>query len=181
MGELRKIPNVGKQTEKNLIAMGYTTIESLRGKRAEDLYAEECRLRGVTLDRCQLYLYRAVEYYVNTEHPDPEKCKWWLWKDDFAQPSPCGALCVECPRFPGECAGCRRIEGKVFWAQYLNLERCAVYDCCVREKGQSTCAGCEALPCSRFSKDPTLSDEENEAGLQKLLANLEKFGQEYLR
>ena len=26
MGELRKIPNVGKSTERDLIAMGYTTI-----------------------------------------------------------------------------------------------------------------------------------------------------------
>ena len=35
MSELRKIPNVGKATEKDLIAMGYTTIESLKGKTAE--------------------------------------------------------------------------------------------------------------------------------------------------
>ena len=38
MSELRKIPNVGKATEKDLIAMGYTTIESLKGKTAEQLY-----------------------------------------------------------------------------------------------------------------------------------------------
>ena len=41
MSELRKIPNVGKQTEQDLIAMGYRSIESLRGKRAEELYAED--------------------------------------------------------------------------------------------------------------------------------------------
>ena len=94
---------MGQQTEKDLIAMGYTTLESLKGKKAEDLYREECALRGVEIDRCQLYLYRAVEYFVNTENPDPEKCKWWFWKDDFAQPSPCGAVCTECDRFPKEC------------------------------------------------------------------------------
>ena len=44
MSELRKIPNVGKATEKDLIAMGYTTIESLKGKTAEQLYEEECAL-----------------------------------------------------------------------------------------------------------------------------------------
>ena len=92
MSELRKIPNVGKQTEQYLIAMGYRSIESLRGKRAEELYAEECRLRGFELDRCQLYIYRALEYYLNTENPDPQKCKWWLWKDDFYLPAPCGAV-----------------------------------------------------------------------------------------
>ncbi|MFR5958330.1 MAG: helix-hairpin-helix domain-containing protein [Bacteroides stercoris] len=63
MSELRTIPNIGACTEQDLILMGYTTIASLRGKSAEELYAEECRLRGCTLDRCQLYLYRAVEYF----------------------------------------------------------------------------------------------------------------------
>lgn len=106
MSELRHIPNVGEQTEKDLTAMGYTTLESLKGKKAEDLYREECALRGVEIDRCQLYLYRAVEYFVNTEKPDPEKCKWWLWKDDFVEPSPCGAVCAECDHFPGKCGGC---------------------------------------------------------------------------
>ena len=66
MSELRTIPNVGACTEQDLILMGYPTIASLRGKSAEELYAGECRLRGCTLDRCQLYLYRAVEYFVNT-------------------------------------------------------------------------------------------------------------------
>ena len=80
MTELRKIPNVGPRTEADLLAMGYTTIESLKGKTAEELYAEECRLRGCQIDRCQLYLYRAVVYFVNTENPDPAKCKWWHWK-----------------------------------------------------------------------------------------------------
>ena len=36
MSELRKIPNVGETTEQDLIAMGYTTIESLKGKSADN-------------------------------------------------------------------------------------------------------------------------------------------------
>lgn len=67
MSELRNIPNVGAATERDLIAMGYKTIESLKGKTAEELYSEECALRGTTIDRCQLYLYRAVVYWVNAE------------------------------------------------------------------------------------------------------------------
>ncbi len=118
MSELKKIPNVGKQTEKDLLAMGYTTAESLKGKTGEELYAEECALRGVTLDRCQLYLLRAVAYFVNTPSPDPQKCKWWFWKDEFVEPSPCGAVCVECGLFPSKCAGCAKIEGKVYWLTY---------------------------------------------------------------
>ena len=81
MSEMRKIPNVGKQTEKDLIAMGYTSIESLKGVSADELYAKECQLRGMVIDRCQLYLFRVVEYYVNTKEPDLQRCKWWFWKD----------------------------------------------------------------------------------------------------
>ena len=74
MSELRDIPNIGKQTERDLIALGYTSVQSLKGIPAERLYAEECALRGERIDRCQLYLYRAVEYYVNSETPDVSKC-----------------------------------------------------------------------------------------------------------
>ena len=77
---LRKIPNVGAQTEQDLIAMGYTSVESLKGKKAEDLYEEECRLRGCTIDRCQLYLYRALEYFVHTDDPDRENVNGGIGK-----------------------------------------------------------------------------------------------------
>ena len=126
MSELRKIPNVGKTTEKDLIAMGYTTIASLKGKKAEQLYKEECALRGEFIDRCQLYLYRAVEYFVNSENPDLFKCPWWFWKDEFVEPSPCGALCVECVLFPKTCEGSRKIKGKVYWLQYTGGDVCKV-------------------------------------------------------
>lgn len=106
MSELKQIPNVGKCTEADLIAMGYTTMESLRGIPAEELYAAECALRGFVLDRCQLYLLRAVVYFVNTDQPDPEKCRWWYWKDEYVQPSPCGKSCIRCDRFPSACGGC---------------------------------------------------------------------------
>lgn len=172
MSELRKLPNVGKATEKDLLAMGYTTINSLKGKRAEDLYAEECALRGFTLDRCQLYLWRAVEYYVNSENPVPEKCRWWYWKDEFVSPSPCGAVCAECNLFPAKCGGCRKIEGKVYWLQYAGFDVCPVYGCCVHGKGQKNCGACPDLPCEKFMRDPTVSDEQNEANLQKMLSRL---------
>lgn len=174
MSELRKIPNVGKTTEQDLMAMGYTTIESLKGKSADELYTEECALRGCTLDRCQLYLYRAVEYFVNTENPDPMKCHWWHWKDEYVEVSPCGAICVECGLFPLQCAGCRKIKGKVFWLQYTGDDCCRVYNCCVNKKHQHNCGKCTELPCSRFLKDPTISDEENTANLKKMLDNLSK-------
>ena len=173
MTELRKIPNVGKQTEQALVAMGYTTMASLSGKKAEELYEEECRLRGCVIDRCQLYLYRAVEYFVNTENPEPEKCKWWYWKDDFVEPSPCGTICVECNRFPILCRGCRSIHGKVFWLSYTGNDVCPIYKCC-ENKMKRNCKGCPELPCGRFMKDPSISDKENENNMKKMMDNLNK-------
>ena len=172
MGELRKIPNIGKATEADLIKMGYTTVESLKGKTAEELYSEECVLRGTVIDRCQLYLYRAVAYYVNAEEPDLNKAKWWFWKDEFVEPSPCGAVCVECGLFPSKCAGCAKIEGKVHWLTYTGQTVCAVYDCCVNGKRQKNCGSCDKLPCEKFTKDPTVSDEQNAAHLAKMMERL---------
>ncbi len=167
----RKIPNVGAQTERDLLAMGYTSIEELKGKSAQELYDEECRLRGCAVDRCQLYLYRAVVYFVNTGNPNPDKCKWWLWKDDYFHPSPCGARCVECASFPTMCKGCRKIKGRVFWLRYTGDEVCSIWKCC-KDRHRQNCGGCPELPCARFMKDPTITDEENEANLRKMIEQL---------
>lgn len=147
MTELRNIPNVGERTEKSLLSMGYTSIESLKGRTADELYAEECRLRGGPVDRCQLYLYRAVEYFVNTDNPNPDKCRWWLWKDEFTEPSPCGAVCIECGRFPKECRGCRGIAGEVSLPEYIGEAGCLTFRCC-RRNGRKDCGGCPEQPCS---------------------------------
>lgn len=172
MSELRKIPNIGKQTEKDLIAMGYTTIESLKGVSAQNLYEEECALRGFILDRCQLYLYRAVEYFINTPDPDTTKLPWWHWKDEFVQPSPCGAVCAECKIYPSQCKGCCSIKGKVYWLTYVGADICAVYDCCVNTNKHKNCGECEKLPCEKFTKDPTVSDEQNSENLRKMVSRL---------
>lgn len=174
MSELRNIPNVGKRTEQDLLAMGYTTIASLKGKSAQELYDEECALRGTLLDRCQLYLYRAVEYFVNTPDPDPAKLRWWYWKDEFVEPSPCGAVCAECALFPASCAGCAKIKGNVHWLSYTGGTVCPVYDCCVNGKKQKNCGGCPLLPCEKFTKDPTISDEENAAHLKTMVDRLKE-------
>lgn len=174
MGELRKIPNVGKMTEERLNAMGYTTIDSLKGTTADRLYAEECAMRNETVDRCQLYLYRAVVYFVNSDAPDPTKCSWWLWKDEFYESSPCGAVCAECRLFPATCSGCRKIRGKPYWLKYTGDAVCKVYDCCVKKNGRTDCGKCDRLPCDRFTKDPTISDEQNAANLRRMLDRLRR-------
>ena len=81
MGELQKIPGVGKTIEQDLLRLGYDTIASLRGADPEEIYQRDCLERGMQLDRCMLYVYRCAVYFAETEHPEPEKCKWWNWKD----------------------------------------------------------------------------------------------------
>lgn len=81
MGELRTIPSVGEKTEADLIALGYPTVASLKHADPQAIYEEECRMKGRHIDRCQLYVYRCAVYYASTPNPDPEKLKWWYWKD----------------------------------------------------------------------------------------------------
>lgn len=81
MGELREIPGVGANIEKDLEAIGVRRIADLVGRDPEALYLEDCACKGFTEDRCQLYVFRLAVYYA--EHPsrDPEKLKWWYWKN----------------------------------------------------------------------------------------------------
>ena len=81
MGELRRIPGVGKEIEKDLQMLGFETVESLKNANPEEMYERECQMKGCHIDRCQLYVYRCAVYYASTDHHEPEKLKWWNWKD----------------------------------------------------------------------------------------------------
>lgn len=78
---LRTIPGIGETIEQNLIDLGYTSIASLKGADAEEIFARDCASRGCQLDRCLLYMYRLAVYYANHDTHEPEKLKWWNWKD----------------------------------------------------------------------------------------------------
>ena len=80
MSELRNIPGVGAKTEKDLIELGYRTINSLKGEDPEEIYLRDCERRGFQIDRCQLYVYRCAVYYAN-DGKDKENKKWWDFKD----------------------------------------------------------------------------------------------------
>ena len=75
--ELRRIPGVGERAASRLEELGYTTIASLKGQDPEEIYNRDCLLEGAPVDRRQLYVYRCAVYFASTEHPDPEKLKWW--------------------------------------------------------------------------------------------------------
>jgi hypothetical protein len=66
----------------HLTMAGFPTIESLKGKNPDDVYAADCSAQGVTVDRCALYCYRlAVHYADHDGRLPPDKQNWWDWKD----------------------------------------------------------------------------------------------------
>ena len=79
--ELRKIPFIGPNIEQDLLNIGISRIADLKGKDPEELYRMDCEFKGRQEDLCQLYVFRMAVYYADTENPDPEKLKWWYWKD----------------------------------------------------------------------------------------------------
>ncbi len=79
--DLLTIPNIGKKTKKSLFNIGITCVQELKGKDPEKLYQKDCHKKGFQEDRCQLYLFRMAVYYAENEKHDPEKLKWWYWKD----------------------------------------------------------------------------------------------------
>lgn len=91
--------------------------------------------------------------------------------------SPCGCDCQECKEYKQSCAGCREIDGKVFWAGYMDASVCPMYDCSINKKQIEHCGQCGELPCKLFydTRDPSVSPEEHEAGIISRAANLKKM------
>ena len=79
--ELLLIPGVGKETVKDLNLLGIFCIEDLRGKDPGKLYEELSACHSAKIDRCVLYVFRCAVYFSEEAEPDPEKLKWWYWKD----------------------------------------------------------------------------------------------------
>jgi len=79
--ELKTIPGVGKAIAEDLWSLGIRRVGDLAGRNPQALY-DELRLNaGGKLDRCMLYVLRGAVYYASNVLHDPEKLKWWNWKD----------------------------------------------------------------------------------------------------
>ena len=52
------------------------------------------------------------------------------------------------------------------------LNQVQAFNTRLSEKGNKSCASCENLPCVRYMKDPSISDEENAENLKIMLNNL---------
>ena len=83
---LEVIPGVDPRIAKVMEALGIREISGLMGQDPEELYRRECLMKGYQEDRCALYLWRTAVYYAEHETRDPEKLKWWYWKDKPYQP-----------------------------------------------------------------------------------------------
>ena len=79
--ELRQIPGVGRTIAEDLWNLGFRSIPELKDQDPEELYRQLCAYQGVQVDRCMLYVFRCAVYYASTDRHDPERLKWWNWKD----------------------------------------------------------------------------------------------------
>ena len=79
--ELEEIPSVGPSIAGDLISMGITRVTQLKGRSPEALYRKLCDLTGEHQDPCVLYTFRCAVYYASNAKHDPEKLKWWNWKN----------------------------------------------------------------------------------------------------
>lgn len=78
---LQRIPGVGPSIAGDLLQLGIHTVDDLRGRDPQALYDESNRLAGTEQDRCLLYVFRCAVCYASHQRHDPEKLKWWNWKD----------------------------------------------------------------------------------------------------
>ena len=78
---LEEIPGVGRRIAAVMESLGIRSVSDLAGRDPEELYRRECVLKGFQEDRCALYVWRLAVYYAENPVREPEKLKWWYWKD----------------------------------------------------------------------------------------------------
>ena len=76
------IPGVGISIARDLNNIGIFSVKDLEGRDPEILYKQSNDLAGIIQDRCLLYVFREAVYFAENKNPEPEKLKWWNWKDD---------------------------------------------------------------------------------------------------
>jgi hypothetical protein len=79
--ELQRVPGVGKKLSKDLLDLGYHSLEELQGENPEEMYEKLSALRGRHIDRCVLYVFRTAVYFAENSIHEPKLLKWWNWTD----------------------------------------------------------------------------------------------------
>jgi len=75
------IPSIGPSLARDIESLGYETVESLHGQDPLIMYERLMAQVGAHVDRCVLYTFRCAVYYAEGGR-EPEKLKWWNWKDE---------------------------------------------------------------------------------------------------
>ena len=86
--DLQRIPGVGPSLAQDLADLGIRRVTDLRRRSPERLYERLCTLRGSHIDRCVLYVFRCAVYFASESRHEPERLKWWNWKDSRTVPAP---------------------------------------------------------------------------------------------
>ena len=79
--ELQTIPGVGPFIAADLRGLGIRRVADLARADPQELYDRLCRKTRTKQDRCVLYTFRCAVYYASRPVHEPEKLKWWNWKD----------------------------------------------------------------------------------------------------
>jgi hypothetical protein len=79
--DLRRIPGVGPSIARDLLGIGIDSVDALRDRDPDELYARLQARAGGPVDRCVLYVLREAVYFASADDHDPELLKWWNWKD----------------------------------------------------------------------------------------------------
>ena len=79
--DLRRIPGVGPSIAQDLLDLGVRSVADLEDANPEALYQRLCAQRGVHQDRCLLYVFRCAVHFAGPEPHNPERLRWWAWKD----------------------------------------------------------------------------------------------------
>ena len=67
---LQTIPGVGKSLSRDLMDLGYHSVEELKSQDPEAMYQKLMELRGEHIDRCVLYVFRCAVYFAGHKTHD---------------------------------------------------------------------------------------------------------------
>ncbi len=79
--EFQTLPGVGKSIAEDLWDMRFRSLNDFKRKDPEKLYDDFNKLRGTIIDRCMLYTFRCMIYYVSETKHDSKLLNWWMWSD----------------------------------------------------------------------------------------------------
>jgi hypothetical protein len=101
--------------------------------------------------------------------------------EDNRMLSVCGIICSKCEFFKSKCPGCYVISGKSYRTKKANRKICAIYDCCVKQRGLDNCGQCREVPCELMKSYNLegISDEQHLANIneqvKRFTASIEDF------